>query len=591
MSLRLIICTLLFGGVVALAACLYSADPAPAPRPATVGSFSLTDPRDQSVVRVPELKDKKAVVVIFLGCECPINNQFLPELALLHKEYAGRGVQFLGVNSNRQDTPERVAGHARKYKIPFPVLKDPDNRVADEFGARRTPEVFVLGPGGKVLYQGRIDDQFGIGYQRPGKPTRRDLAAALDDVLAGKPVAVAATPVFGCLISRVKPEKSSGAVTFSKQVSRILQERCQDCHRPGQIGPMALEKYEEVSAWADSIREAVAEQRMPPWHADPRHGKFANDRSLSKEEKATLLSWIDQGTPRGDERDLPPPKNWPKDWLIGKPDLVLTMPKPYAVPADAPEGGVPYQYFTIDPGFTEDRWVEQAECRPGAAEVVHHILIFIVPRGEMFRPDGPGNVLVGTAPGDMPLLLAPGLAKKVPAGAKLVFQMHYTPNGKAQSDQSSVALRFAKEKPKHRVLTKPIHNRLFIMRLDRIPAGDPNYKIEASYTFREDAHLVGYMPHMHLRGKDFAYEAVYPDGKTEVLLSVPRYNFAWQNVYRPIDLVRLPKGTKLRCVAHFDNSADNPSNPDPKRNVYWGDQTWEEMMIGWIDYYLDTETP
>jgi hypothetical protein len=261
------------------------------------------------------------------------------------------------------------------------------------------------------------------------------------------------------------------------------------------------------------------------------------------------------------------------------------------VPAEAPKGGVPYQYFSVDPGFTEDKWVVQAECKPGATEMVHHMLVFIVPKGEVFRPDGPGSVLVGTAPGDMPLMLEKGLAKKVPAGARLVYQMHYTPNGKAQTDLSSVGLIFAREKPKHRVLTKPIHSRAFILLLDRIPAGDPNYKVEATYTFREDAHLVVFMPHMHLRGKDFVYQAVYPEGKTETLLSVPRYNFNWQNVYRPAEPVPLPKGTKLHCVAHFDNSEKNPSNPDPKKNVYWGDQTWEEMMIGWIDYFVDNEKP
>jgi hypothetical protein len=252
---------------------------------------------------------------------------------------------------------------------------------------------------------------------------------------------------------------------------------------------------------------------------------------------------------------------------------------------------VPYQYISVQTNFTEDRWIERAESKPGAAEVVHHIVVFIIPKGEVFRPDGPGNVLCGTAPGDMPLILEPGFAKKIPAGARLVFQMHYTPNGKAQADQSSVGVIFAKQPPKHRVLTKPIHSRNFILRLDWIPAGDPNYKVEAGHTFREDAHLIGFMPHMHLRGKDFLYEAVYPDGKKETLLLVPRYQFGWQSIYGCAEPVPLPMGTRLNCVAHFDNSDKNPSNPDPKKNVYWGDQTWEEMMVGWIDYYLDGEKP
>ena len=556
--------------------------------PAKVANFELTDPRDHKAVSLAGLKDNKAIVVVFLGTECPVNNAFLPVLAGLHKEYAPRGVQFLGVNANEQDTPARVAGHARKHAVPFPVLKDERGTVADLFGARRTPEAFVLSPSGKVLYRGRIDDQFGILYSRPGKPTRRDLAAALDEVLAGKPVSVPSTPVAGCLSGRPVKPKDRGAITFTKDVMPILQRNCQECHRPGQIGPMALLKYEKVVAWSGTIREVVSEGRMPPWYADPKHGKFFNDRRLKDAERKTLLAWIDGGMPRGDAKDAPPPRKFPEGWAIGKPDVVFTMPKPIDVPA---KGTVPYRYVSVHTEFKEDRWVERAEARPGQPSVVHHIVVFIVPRGEFFRPDGPGNVLCGTAPGDMPTVLEPGYAKKLPAGARLVFQMHYTPNGKACRDQSSVGLVFAKSPPQHRVLTKPIHSRAFIMCLDHVPAGEKNYRIEASYTFREDTHLIGFMPHMHLRGKDFLYEAVYPDGKREVLLSVPHYNFNWQSVYRLVKPVAMPKGTTLRCVAHYDNSADNPHNPDPTCDVYWGDQTWEEMMIGWIDYCLDGRNP
>jgi peroxiredoxin len=563
------------------------ADTAP-PAARKVEGFALKDPRDQGAVSLADFKDRKAVVVVFVGTECPVNNAFLPVLAELHKEYAPRGVAFVAVNSNHQDTPERVAAHARKYAVPFPVLKDAGNKVADAFGATRTPEAFVLSPAGQVLYRGRIDDQFGVGYQRPGKPTRRDLAAALDEVLAGKPVSVPRTAAAGCLTARTPHPKAEGAVTYARQVSRLLQKHCQECHRPGQIGPMPLLTYNDAVAWADTIREVVAERRMPPWFADPRHGRWRNDRSLPKEDRDTLLAWLDGSTPRGDDRDLPPPRRFPEGWAIGKPDVVFTMPRPVDVPA---KGVVPYRYVSVPTDFKEDRWVERAEAKPGQPGVVHHIVVFIVPRGELFRPDGPGNVLCGAAPGDLPTMLKPGHAKKVPAGARLVFQMHYTPNGKPCRDQSSVGVVFAKAPPKRRVLTKPVHSRSFILRLDHIPAGEKNYGVEASYTFREDAHIVGFMPHMHLRGKDFLYEAIYPDGRREVLLSVPHYNFNWQSVYRPEKPVPMPKGTTLRCVAHYDNSAENPHNPDPTRDVYWGDQTWEEMMIGWIDYYLDGRNP
>jgi peroxiredoxin len=592
MSWRLgaLVCVLALLALIARGS-LQSADTDPGKTSEKVASFSLKDPRDQKIVTLGQLKDRKAIAVVFLGTECPISNAFLPCLASLAEQYTPRGVQFVGINANSQDTPEHIATHARKNNIPFPVLKDVGNKVADSFGARRTPEVFVLSPEGRILYRGRIDDQFGIGYNRANKPTRQDLALALDEVLAGKPVTVAIAPVAGCLIGRVSKPKAEGSVTFAQQVSRILQKNCQECHRPGQIGPMSLLTYDDAVAWADNIREVVSERRMPPWFADPRHGKFANDRSLSTQERDTLLAWVDQGAPKGDVKDLPTPRSFPEGWVIGKPDVIFQMAQPYQVPAETPKGGIPYQFFTVKTDFAEDHWIERAEARPGAAAVVHHIVVFIVGPNEVFRPDGPGSVLCGTAPGDMPLILKPGLAKKIPAGGRLIFQMHYTPNGQAVSDQSSVGLIFSKNPPQHRVLTKPVHSRSFITRLDSIPAGADNYRMEADYTFREDSHIIDFMPHMHLRGKDFLYEAHYPDGKTEVLLSVPHYNFNWQSVYRPAEPVAMPKGTRLHCVAHFDNSTKNPNNPDASQPVFWGDQTWEEMMIGWIDYYSDRDTP
>jgi peroxiredoxin/mono/diheme cytochrome c family protein len=568
-----------------------SAEPEPV-KSRKAPNFRLQDSRDQEVIDLSALREKhKAIVIVFLGVECPLSNQFAPVLADLHKEYAGKGIAFVGINSNAQDGRERVAAHARRHNIPFPVVKDVGNKVADAFTARRTPEVFFVDSSGMIRYQGRIDDQFGIGYSRAGKPTRRDLAIALDEILAGKAVSVPRTEASGCRIGRVAKPKEQGRVAYAKHISRILQKNCQECHRPGQIGPMSLLSYDEALAWSDTIREVVGEGRMPPWHADPRYGKFSNDRSLSQEDKEALLGWIDDGTPRGEDKDLPPPRRFPKDWSIGKPDVVLSMPRAYEVPAKSPKGGIPYRYFTVDPGFKEDCWVQRAEARPGATAVVHHIVVFIQRRGELFNPEAPGAVLCGTAPGDMPLDLPEGLAKKVPAGARLIFQMHYTPNGKAQSDQSSVALIFAKKPPRHRVLTLPVYSTRFITRLDKIPPGADNYKIESEHVFEEDAHLLHFMPHMHLRGKDFRYEAIYPGGKKETLLSVPRYDFGWQSVYRLTESLPMPKGTKLHCIAHFDNSAKNPNNPDPAKSVYWGDQTWEEMMIGWIDYYQDNEKP
>ncbi|MGH7225537.1 MAG: redoxin domain-containing protein, partial [Gemmataceae bacterium] len=264
--------------------------------------FRLQDPRDGGVVTLAELKKNKAVVVVFLGVECPLCKQFLPVLAELHKEYASKGISFIGIDANSQDSLERVAAHARRHAIPFPMLRDVGNKVADQLEARRTPEALLLDSDGVVRYRGRIDDQFGIDYARAGRPTRRDLAAAIEELLAGKSVSVPRTEAVGCRIGRVVKPKADGRVTYAKHVSRILQKNCQQCHRPGQIGPMSLLSFADATAWSDTIREVVGDGRMPPWHADPRYGKFSNDRRLSQEDRETLLAWLDGGTPRGDDK-------------------------------------------------------------------------------------------------------------------------------------------------------------------------------------------------------------------------------------------------------------------------------------------------
>ncbi|CAN5455000.1 redoxin domain-containing protein [soil metagenome] len=553
------------------------ADKAPAVLGRKIADFSLPDAKGTRV-ELAQFKQAKAIVVVFVGTECPISNSYLPRLAELSKQYADKGVQFLAINANRQDSPARVGEHAKENALPFPVLKDAGNRIADQFGAVRTPEAFVLDADRAIRYHGRIDDQYGVGFKRPA-PTRRDLLLALDEVLAGKDVEQAETPPAGCFIGRVTKPKEAGNVTYAKQVSRILQQNCQECHRPGQIGPMSLATYDDALAWSETIREVLQDGRMPPWFADPRYGHFANDRRLSDADRSALVAWLDAGMPRGDDKDMPPPRVFESTWSISKPDVVLQMPEEYAVPANMPPKGIPYKRFRVSTGFKEDRWVESAEARPGATQVVHHIIVFVIPPGEEFFAGNPKTpVLTGTAPGDMPMMLPEGMAKKIPAGSDLIFEMHYTPNGAAQKDRSSVGLVFAKEEPKYEVFTIPVSNPAF-----KIPAGADNYKVEQTYAIRRDALLLSFMPHMHLRGKDFLYEIVFPDGKKETLLSIPHYNFNWQAGYRLSEPRSMVKGMKIHTVAHYDNSSKNPNNPDPKKVVTWGDQTWEEMMIGWMD--------
>jgi hypothetical protein len=331
------------------------------------------------------------------------------------------------------------------------------------------------------------------------------------------------------------------------------------------------------------IREVVDDRRMPPWHADPRHGQFENDRSLTPRQRATLLAWVDQGCPLGDAKAVPAPRVFPEGFSIGKPDLVIEMPEPYTVPA---QGTVPYQYFRVPSGFTEDKWVQAAEARPGDPAVVHHVLIAIddhKPRTGADEQRLPFSHFAAYAPGDMPLVLPPGTAKRIPAGSDFIIQMHYTPVGTIRSDRSSFGLIFAKEPPRRQAHT------LGIARLDfEIPPGAERHSVDSRYVLPADAELYSLMPHMHLRGKSFRYTAIFPDGKSEVLLAVPGYDFAWQSVYRLTRPRVMPKGTRIDCLAHYDNSANNASNPDPTRKVVWGDQTFEEMMIGYIDVaFLD----
>lgn len=545
-----------------------------------VADFRLKDTAGK-VWSLEACKDKKAVVVLFIGTQCPINNAYMPRLAELHKEYAPKGVQFLAINANEHDTPKAIAEHAATHKLPFPVLRDENHLAADRLGAQRTPEAFVLDARRVLRYQGRIDDQFGIGFQRP-QPTRRDLVEAIEEILAGKPVSQAKTPVAGCIIARKPRPKADGSVTFTKHVARILQDHCQECHRPGQIGPMPLLTYDDVTPWADMIREVVTEKRMPPWHADPKFGKFRNHRALSAESYRTLLAWLDQGCPKGDDADLPAARTFAQGWTIGQPDAVFTMGREFTVPAQGSKNGIKYQYFVVPTNFEEDRWIQAAEARPGNRSVVHHIIVYVMVGGKRLQgaEDGIGNgFLVSYAPGELGVTFAPGSAKKIPKGASLVFQMHYTPNGTEQIDRSSVGLVFAKSPPTHEVRTRAIAQQFLL-----IPPGAANHRVTSITTLKKDALLWSLFPHMHLRGKSFEYQVVYPDGKRETVLSIPKYDFNWQTTYALEKPLALPRGTQIQCIAYFDNSKDNPSNPDPTRLVRWGDQTWDEMMIGFIDY-------
>ena len=519
----------------------------------------------------------KAVVLFFCGAECPISNLYVPAVLELEKRYRSKQVQFIAVYANEREDLDQIAGHAYDRDLPFPALKDCGQRLAALAGIARLPAVVVLDDGLSLRYRGRVDDRYGAGSRRP-QATRNDLGEALDEVLAGKKVSVPETEVDGCLLDHGKPVAVKNNVTFTKQVAPILQQRCQACHREGQSAPFALMNYDDAVKHAAMIREVTTQRRMPPWQADPRYGHFSNDRRLTRKELDTLTAWIDGGMARGDDKDSPAPIQWTQGWVHGKPDLVFTMPEEFAVPAD---GVVPYKNWIIDTGFTEDKWVQIAEARPGTPSVVHHIVVYILKEGQRgpINRDGSLSILVGWAPGDLGLVCPPNVALRVPKGAKLRFEMHYTPDGKVVKDRSSIGITFASKPPKNEMVLADFTNMSF-----EVPPGDSHYKAEASLPFPADARILSFAPHMHWRGQDYSYELIYPDGKHEMLLSVPRWDFNWQNVYRFEEPVKVPKGARLHAVAHWDNSVNNPLNPDPTKSAKFGLQTWEEMMVGFVAY-------
>ena len=399
------------------------------------------------------------------------------------------------------------------------------------------------------------------------------------------------------------PAQSTAAPVFSKDVAPIMYKHCASCHRAGEIAPMSLLSYEEARPWVASIREKVLTGAMPPWHSAAPKGQFSNDRRLSDAEKETILRWIAAGAPKGSVKDLPPLPAFAENWEIGKPDVVITMPEPYVVPAS---GVIAYQNFTAPTNFTEDKWIQAIEVRPGARSVVHHILVFvsgkrpneawaqIVPQRPRRSQTGTteesskmaDTLFATTAPGTNAMVFQPGTAMRVPAGATVRFQIHYTTMGREVSDRSSVGMIFAQEPPEKEMHTSAFFNAQLVL-----PAGASDVPVRSAIQFDKDVHITALFPHTHLRGKSWDYTIVYPDGRTDTVLPVPHYDFNWQTYYVFATPLAVPKGSRLEAVAHYDNSVNNKSNPDPTKEIHWGEQTWDEMQYTGINYTVDDESP
>lgn len=564
--------------VIGLAGALWGAEVTSHPERRRVVGFQLIDAAGK-VTAVNTQTQKQLTVVCFLGTECPLARQYGPRLNTLATEFTGPRVRFVGVNSNSQDSPAEVAAFVKEYGITFPILKDPGNKVADLFGARHMAEVFVLDETLAIRYRGRVDDQFQPGVAR-GHATRQDLRVALEELLAGKTVSVARTETTGCAIGRIKtPVIEPGtnpAVTFCKQVSRVLNQHCVECHRPGEIGPFSLTDYEEVTGWGETILETIDSGRMPPWNANPKFGHFRNSRQMPESDKQLLRDWLKAGMPYGEKSDLPAPQVYSSGWQLPRaPDLVLKMrDRPFRVPAT---GTVEYQYFVVDPHLEQDTWVSASQVIPGNRQTVHHCIIFVRP------PDGADvrgvGYLTGYVPGQRSFSLPPGHARRIPAGSKFVFQMHYTPNGAEQDDLTQVGMTFVPE-------SEVTHEAFTLLGIDQefeIPPHVADFPVHGNVGwFPKRAELLAIVPHMHVRGKAFQATSRRGD-QTEILLEVPRYDFNWQHVYELAQPLKLSDIDKLEFTARFDNSGKNPANPDPSQTVTWGDQTWEEMAVAFFE--------
>ena len=565
-----------------------------------VEDFVLRDVASGKLWKLSEQTEQaKAIVLYFNSTECPVTNRYLPSLEKLRARLADEKVIIVTINSNQHDTVEDIRQHARGHGLKVPALHDANGEVARRLAVTRTAEAIVLDGHSKMRYRGAIDDRYERGVTRP-RAGARFLHDAIEAVLNGNAVKIAMTDVEACPLNLAPVKTVSGPrekTTYAEHAAAIIQRRCQGCHRPEGIGPFELMTYEDAKAWATSIREVVTQGLMPPWHADAPHGHFSNDRSLTDKEYATLLDWIDDGAQEGDRSKLPAPRTYSDSWSIGTPDLVARMEKPVRVPADTPELGVPYKYIWGGKAFQQEAWVTAAEVRPGAADVVHHASVYIVPKGvriKLVDDELPGGLfsdltspindlphLVSFVPGDNAFVRRKGLAMRIPKGARLLFEMHYTPTGKAATDRTQVGLKFANKPPMHEVLSTAVINYWF-----SIPPGAANHRVRAKTgKFERDSVLLTMNPHMHYRGKSFRYELVEPSGKRSLLLHVPNYNFEWQSTYVLAEPIKIPKGSRIECTAAFDNSKANPFNPDPTVRVTWGEQTWEEMMLGAFEIY------
>lgn len=536
---------------------------------------------------------RRAFVLVFTNTTCPLVQRYWPRLKELEAKYRDQGVQFIAVNVGGEDSILDIAAQGVEYEIPFPLVKDVDGQCVLACGVDRTPEVAVIDAERKLCYRGRIDNQIRFGGNSAGA-VRHELQEAIEDLLAERPIAVTETPVDGCRITQLVERKHNAALTYHEQIAPLMAKHCTECHQADTAAPFALQTYDEVAANAEMIAEVVADQRMPPWYAASGHGEFDNCREMPVADREAIIAWVRGGALRGEARDekvtasatdedreeSASDDSWARrKWSIGEPDLVLEALAEFDVPA---EGYVDYRYAVLPKMFTQDMWFAAVEVLPSNTRVVHHCNLGVIPIGG----DGRNAKLVtGYVPGGGPMVLSDGVAGKIPAGSMLGLQVHLTTTGKPEKCRIRVGFRFPRE-----LVKKELHYVELAKHGFKIPPHDPFHQMSASQTVDGDVTALGMFAHMHVRGKDMTFRAHPPEGEPDVMLMIPNYSFDWQlPYYLPRGAKKYPAGTRFEAVAHFDNSAFNPYNPDPAAEVREGQQTFEEMMYGYVFYTNDDE--
>ncbi|MEM1122473.1 MAG: redoxin domain-containing protein [Bacteroidota bacterium] len=532
--------------------------------------------------------DAKAIVLYVQQNSCPINRNAVKDLKAVRRQFKGKGIKFFMINSSIQDDRTAIQKEAEEFDMEFPILKDKAQLVAEALQLYRTNEAIVIDPETwTVMYRGPINDRIGYESKRDDAD-KHYLADALDAQLKGEYPEVMMVKGKGCLIKRLHDDPAQFAsISYEKEVAPILKEKCMKCHVDGGIAPWQMKNYETVFGWSPMMREVLRTKRMPPWHADPHYGLWSEDLSLTTKELQTLVHWIDAGAIKAEGESDPLVDFHEKapTWDHGEPDMKVVLNQE-DIPAN---GTIDYRYQEHDIEVDKDIWVTAFQVLPGNREVLHHVLVSVIyPEGfiEPIDRNSPwlDGLMAAWAPGGITEVFPENTGRIIPKGSKLHFQLHYTTNGKAQSDQSTIGLYYTDQEPANEYLMVGAFN----PRL-QIPPGEENYENKAKHLFEHDATIYTLFPHMHYRGKAMKFTALYPDGTREVLLNVPNYNFNWQRGYIFDKPKKVPARTVIYVDAVFDNSTQNTFNPAPEKTVYWGEMSFDEMLIGYISFEYDKD--